>query len=127
MSATLDVSQLINDPDFTQPATLHRQTLTVNTYGEATTTETSLTISVVAMGVTGKELERIDAGARLDEYIKVYSTTLLNAGSKTGTLPDRLTLNGTRYITKSIEEAWRGYGVPWNCAILRLESVTAYE
>jgi hypothetical protein len=69
----LDVSDLLDDPDFRQNFTVARITETVTSKGRAELSSTNLTISGVIVPATPRQLERLPEADRSSEIIAVYS------------------------------------------------------
>lgn len=101
--AQIDVSELLNDPDFCSQITLIRRASSVNTYGEGALTETSSTITAVVQSPKSSILEILPAGVRISDYIAVYFGGEFIT-SKSGNYADVVIHRGKRYQAMEVIE-----------------------
>lgn len=113
--AQIDVSELLDDPDFTDSATLIRRAAAVNEYGETVLTETSTTIAAVIQDGDPEVLARLPDGARWSDYIRVYYRGVLAAESPDG-YADIIVFNGRRFIVRTVDESFSNWGAGFTMA-----------
>lgn len=76
----LDVSDVLDDPDFMTSFTVRRTTQTVNSYGETVETTTTSTQTGVVFPTSGKELLRNSDGENIGGDVMVVTKYLLTSG-----------------------------------------------
>jgi hypothetical protein len=92
----IDVSDLLLDPDFTQPIKVFTRTASVNQYGENSLIENSQYVTASVQAGNGETLSRLPQGARLQDWITIYSKFYFTAAS-TGRYADIVLWEGKRY------------------------------
>lgn len=122
--AQIDVSELLDDPDFTDTVTLIRRAVTVNQYGESVITETPETITVVVQGSNTETLQRMPEGARLSDLIDVYYAGVLTVEQPNG-YADVIIWKGKRYQVFEVPEDFMNYDDGYTKAVCKLEGVNA--
>lgn len=93
----LNVSDIVSDPDFTQPVTRVVRTETVNNYGESVIASSQSTIQAVVTSPSVQELLRFDDATAYKDAIKVTTASRLNADS-VGLQADLILYHGETYI-----------------------------
>lgn len=122
---TLDVTDLLTDPDFVSPCTLIHRAVTVNTNGEAVLAETPVSIiAVVQTEIPAEVLERVPTDVRLSDVIVVYYKGALLA-EQPGGYNDVILWNSRRYQVKEVLENFMNYGAGFTAALCTAEPVSA--
>ncbi len=91
----INVAEIIYDPDFCQPYTLHRKA-SVWVGGRPMISERALQRTGVITTATTKDLLQVPEGDRVKGIIAVYSTEELRVSNESGT-SDEVTWHGERY------------------------------
>lgn len=100
--ALLDVSDVLLDPDFMETGLVcERNAQTVDSYGMATNTTTSLTFSGVVTSNDGDILERFTSGERIKGSILIHTRFELQDGT-TGYTADIVRWKGKRYTVSKV-------------------------
>lgn len=118
--ARIDVTALLQDPDFLNSVTLIRRASSVNSYGEHVMAETPTTLLAVVDTGEAEVLERMPAGARLSDIISVYYKGELRAESPGG-YADVIVWNGRRYQVHEVSENYMNFGAGFTRADCLLE------
>jgi hypothetical protein len=118
--ALIDVSYLLNDPDFSDSFTLITRTQTINSYGESVLSESSSTVYGVIQAIDGDILKRVPQDAQLGVEIVVYYRGKLNA-EKAGGYCDVIVWNNVRYLVKNVIENYINWGSGWSSAVCSRE------
>lgn len=106
---SLDVSRLLDDPDFCTTFVVERCGESVNDRGRSELTVETLGWQGVIQPATPRELERLPEGDRDRESITVYSETPLRIGQRPeGEAADIIHWRGMRFEVASVE-TWQGY------------------
>lgn len=105
---TIDVSELLLDPDFTQSVQVIRATAPVDIHGRVTPVETTFEIVASVQANSGQALAMLVDGSRISDSISVHSQTLLFA-SEQGRVADIVVWRNRRYVVK-IVRLWDGWG-----------------
>lgn len=106
---SLDVSYLLDDPDFCVAFAIERCTEAVDDKGRGELTREVIPWQGVIQPATPHELERLPEADRDKETITVYSREPLRPGQRPeGTAPDIILWHARRYEVTSVE-AWIGY------------------
>lgn len=112
---TLDVTEVLSDPDFMTNALVRiRYTQTVGSDGIASNTTASDSFSGVVTQATGNQLVRADGGSYISGTILVHSTFPLSAGAA-GQDADVIAWRGRNYTVKDVAD-WSDYGRGFTCA-----------
>ncbi len=111
----IDVTDVLTDPDFADEITVRRRAETINGYGEADRTVTTISgVSAVVTVGSQKPLERNADGQVQPNTITVHSMfRLLDA--RVGQQPDVVTYNGQEFTVKKVFD-WSRYGAGFICA-----------
>lgn len=104
----LDVSDVLNDPDFRQDFTVTRSVETVNLKGRGETSSEIIPASGCIVPATPRQLERLPEAERSSEIMAIYSNVQLTPGSET-LAPDQVTWRGRNYRVVSLDD-YADYG-----------------
>lgn len=105
----LDVSWLLDDPDFCASFSIERRAEAVDDKGRVETATELLPWKGVIQAASPRELERLPEADRDRETITVYSREPLRPGRRPeGSAPDIILWCGQRYEVSSVEP-WPGY------------------
>lgn len=109
--ADLDVSELMDDPDFADPAILHSRTATVDpATGRTIVTETTAPITVIACTVSPVTAQRLSQGTHTTGWRAFHSVTRMTAGDAAlGTEADRLEWSGQMWQVVEVND-WSTFG-----------------
>lgn len=119
--ALIDVTELLNDPDFVDSLGHIRRTQTVGTNGRASFTETDMgtILGSVQSGADGV-LERVPDAARPSGWIRVYTTAQLVAHDEgAGVYGDVLVWSGRRWQVRTTDD-WSNFGAGYVKAFAEL-------
>lgn len=103
----LDISDILDDPDFQVRIQVERGNEGVDDHGRGFSESSRLEITGCIQPVTAKELERLPEADRDHEMLVIYSRELIRAGAP-GIAPDVILYNGRRYEVFGVE-AWPGW------------------
>ena len=95
----IDVSELMDDPDFCTTITVLRRTSTVGTTGRNALAENPNTVTAIVQAGNGETLKRLPESAQLSDWITVYSKFVFTADGM-GQYPDIVQWNSKRYVVK---------------------------
>lgn len=116
---TLDVSEILDDPEFADTATVYRNAVTVDPVtGRTTVTTTSTAILCVVTSDKGRNLQRNPRAALSEGSIIVHSTFTFTEGGN-GVDADELDWNGRKWTVVVVDDYSR-YGAGFTCATCRL-------
>lgn len=101
--AFIDVSEIVNDPDFQDAITLTRRTQTINDYGEIAFTSTDSTMSAVVQAGNGETLERNPDYSIMTDWITIYASFNFRADGN-GYYADKITWNGRTFQVKTVTD-----------------------
>ncbi|MDE1158434.1 MAG: hypothetical protein PW791_09175 [Neorhizobium sp.] len=118
----LDVSEVLDDPDFADNITVTRRTETVGSNGRPVVTEQLFPIvsAVVTQG-NGDTLKQMPEGSTLEGVIVVHSRLGLVSETET-TQPDVVTYLGRDYTVTQVND-WSRYGSGFTIGICRLKNL----
>lgn len=117
----LDVSDVLDDPDFNQSITVTRTMKGTDDRGETTTQQKAYTVPAVVAPITANELMRLPDAERLSGGCTVYSRFPLFSGQGDYTA-DRITDNGSQFVVISVDD-WGAFGDGFTvarCALLNM-------
>ena len=101
--ALIDISEIINDPDFQDTITLTRRTETISDYGETMLSDVSSTMNAVVQSGNGETLARNLNYAVMSDWITVYAQfDFITDGN--GNYADRITWNGRSFLVKTVTD-----------------------
>ncbi|WP_210339835.1 hypothetical protein [Bosea sp. ASV33] len=116
---TLDVSEILDDPEFADTATVYRNAVTVDPVtGRTTVTTTSTAILCVVTSDKGRNLQRNPQAALSEGSIIVHSTFTFTEGGN-GVDADELDWRGRKWTVVVVDDYSR-YGAGFTCATCRL-------
>jgi hypothetical protein len=94
--ANLDVSDVLDDPDFNSAFQVARRSRTVGNDGRSTVTEVILDVNGVVQPMNTRDLERFSQGDRLNGGITVWCRLPLQTAGETH-VADEILWEGSRY------------------------------
>ncbi len=123
---SIDVTDVLTDPDFIDTATVTKTLRTVGTDGRAVDTSSlPVSFSAVVIPVAQRLILQSD-GALRDGAIDIFTTYALSGGVKTsdsaGRQPDVVTWHGRGYTVAAVED-WTAYGAGWVRATANLQNI----
>lgn len=98
---TLDVSDVLLDPDFALVITIRRSTVDVDGHGRTVEATENLVVRGVVTPATEEQLQRLAEADRSNETIAIYTATRLTAGDDTHG-PDVVTWRDGSYLVKGV-------------------------
>ncbi len=123
---SIDVSDVLLDPDFTDTITVTTTTRVVGTNGRATDTVASPFSFVAVVIPTSQRLILQSDGALRDGAIEIYTTYALSGGVKTSDTvsrqPDVVTWHGREYVVASVED-FSAFGAGFIHATANLQNI----
>lgn len=117
----IDVSELMDDPDFVSPdpVQVERRAVAVNEHGETELTPTVLDITAIVQDGAGDMLERMPEAAKLVESIRVWSRFQFESES-VGGYADVVLYRGKRYQVMP-RNFWANWGNGYTRVLATLE------
>jgi galactose-6-phosphate isomerase len=124
----LDVTEVINEPLFTDPAIWLQRDVVIGQDGIAVITETASPIQVIPTAGDGSTRERDKDGAIVHHRQRFYTTAPLNAGTA-GRDSDRVIWRGRTYLVDSVGDwsVWGAGFVSAACQLVPLDGGTIAE
>lgn len=121
----IDVSELMDDPDFVSPdpVVLIRRKQAVNNFGEGELTETSTGIVGIVQAGAGDMLERLPDAAKLNETIRIWTRTVLQAEGEGDGYADLILWQGRRWQVMP-RMYWGNWGNGYTKAIATIVGVS---
>lgn len=117
--ATLDVTELLSDPDFCDTVTITRKTEIIGSNGRPViTTETFPNVVVVVTAGHGDMLKRFPELTRVEGSVMVHTTFRLVAATQT-TQADEMAWNGVNYRLAALND-WTNFGTGFVSAIFTM-------
>ena len=119
--ALIDITELLDDPDFADAFFLMRQTQTVDSNGLAHNAETATPCEGACFPGSGNKLIRTRDGDRVEADITIVTRTILHDGR--GAVPaDSVEWMGQRYVVTYVEDYanWGGGFVQAHCNLTDL-------
>lgn len=121
--ALIDVSELLNDPDFIDELSIIRRDVSVNDYGEGVITKSLLSgIYGSIQGATKDDIARLPEGVQLSRMKVVYTKTELKVGGPDGEYSDLIVINNKEYTIENVTP-WGNFGSGWymcDCVALKV-------
>ena len=119
----LDVSELLDDPDFIQTISVIRIDQDVSAQGETQEDRLPFTVQAVCVPLTTQELSRMPDAEMLRGGITVYARFPLISGEASNTA-DIVVVNGRRYTVVNTNDygAFGSGFVAATCAVVSLQS-----
>lgn len=112
MSSLVDVSELMNDPDFVQPLTLIHRVPCVDNFGENTLKETPIETFGCVEPISGKTLQRIPEAFRVANVQSFWLRERIVTDSRSK-YPDVIIKNGVRFAVQVVFD-WSDWGGGWS-------------
>jgi hypothetical protein len=121
----IDVSELMDDPDFVSPdpVTVIRRASSVDAHGMHVLTPTTIPITAIVQNGSGDILENNPQAAVYSEYIRVWSRFEFQAQSEDGDA-DLVTFRGKRYRVMP-RDFWANWGEGYTRVLAGLVGVSA--
>lgn len=119
--ATLDISELLDDPEFCDPLTYDRRTQAVGANGRASFATVAGTQMIGSVQPGGEyALKRGMDAAQPGEWIVIYTATiLLPHNEATGVYGDVVNWKGRRYQVRMSDD-WQQFGAGYSKALAEL-------
>ena len=108
----MDISEILEDPDFQVELEIERRTETVDKAGRGQTQATRSAIIACIQPLTSDELERLPEADRNRESLAVWSRSML-CGTGPNHAPDLIIWQGKTYEVTGVEK-WPGW---WRAVI----------
>lgn len=112
--ANIDVSFLLEDPDFADTVTHYRRYSRVNQYGENEAGEVASVQTMVVQGPDAADLELLPADMRLRDVRKIWGRGPIESD---GNYPDVIVWQGKRYVAQRLVEEYMNYGDGFTCVL----------
>jgi hypothetical protein len=106
--ALIDISEIVNDPDFQDTIVLSRRTQTISDYGETILTAVDSTMSAVVQVGNGETLARNTDYSIMTDWITIYSQFDFRADGN-GYFADKITWSGRIFQVKAVSD-FMNYG-----------------
>lgn len=99
----IDVSELMDDPDFTKCFTVKRPKVTLSPDGMASTAYTQFDIAGIVQPADPDDLASLPEGTRLDDMISVWSHEIIRGADGKSRESDVLIIDGKFYRVVKVE------------------------
>lgn len=120
--ADIDVSDLLLDPDFTDPLTLIHRTSTVSSLGKNTLVETRVDTYGSVQPISGKDMVRVPEALKMSDIRTFFiKAEILSDGASQ--YPDIIEFFSQRYQIISVEP-WLNFGEGWNKGLCVREKIS---
>ncbi len=120
--ATIDVSELMDDPDFVDGVTVFRRNTAIGSNGRQTITEIRTdNVNAIVQPASGDVVAKLPEGARIDGAMSVWTRYTLRAMA-TGVQPDEIEWRGRRYVVSTLND-FDNWGAGYTNAIMTLKTV----
>lgn len=106
--AEIDVTELLEDPDFTDPLILIHRAASVNNYGENVLVETEVETYGSVQPASGKTVQRLPEALRNENIFSFWLKGEIKSDG-TAVYPDLIYFNGKRYQVKNVFD-WTNWG-----------------
>jgi hypothetical protein len=100
--ATLDVSDVLLSPEFTDNYSIQRNVETVDIHGRSTTTPTTTASFGVVTMANGADLKRYPELQMLERVLSIVTKTRLQSAVN-GAQPDIIIWRGDNYVVKALD------------------------
>lgn len=120
--ARIDVSELMNDPDFISEITIVRRVPTVNQYGTQTFVETLIVTHASVQGIGRNALLRLPEGVQAKNMKTIYCMTPIYS-DVAGGYADQIIFESLRYNVMNVIP-WNNFGQGWYEADIVLEKAS---
>lgn len=119
--AAIDVSELMDDPDFGDNIVLYRRFQTVDTHGETVITPTTVNLIAIVQAGNGETLKRNPEYAVMEDWITIYAIYHFKADGE-GYYPDKITWNARNYLVKTVTD-YSNWGAGYTRADCLIEGI----
>lgn len=123
--ASIDVSDLMSDPDFADVLSVERNTLAVSQFGRGITTIQTYPFMGVVQAPNADVLQQLPDEERVRGSIQVYTTFRLYSVTDS-TSPDVVVWKGRHYVVQQIDD-WTNWGAGHVSALCTLRELTEPE
>lgn len=100
---TIDVTDIVLDPDFSEPVTIVRRHETINTYGESVVDSVEIPIQAVVTSGPKPGMERMPEGQLQTDIINVHCQQRL-VGPSNGNQPDIVIWRGRQFVVTKVND-----------------------
>jgi hypothetical protein len=107
--ATLDMSEILSDPDFAQPFTYYRRYENVDLKGRSQWLNKVMHGVGVIQPLSGQTLRQMPSLAAIDGVIEIWTATALQTLTKQNK-PDILLFGGNHYLVTAVPGDWSHIG-----------------
>lgn len=121
MPPSLDVSDILSDPDFADTFTVIRRSQTVGDDGMADGAERAIRAVGVVQPASANGLKLLPEGARVDGAIQIHTAFHLSVATDT-TFADEVVYNGRRYMVTATNDFSR-FGAGYIQAVCELKNL----
>lgn len=120
--ALIDVSEVLDDPDFLDTITIVRVVAAVNAYGENELTESSFEAPAVVQPASPDTLARLPDSVRSQDAITVWYKGLLKSSAGADSYPDKVVWGGYTFVVHATDP-FNNYGAGYvEATCIRLEA-----
>lgn len=119
--ALLDVSEVLESPEFIDAFEIVRRAKTVNDFGELELVESKVVAYGSMQSATAQDFEQGTDYSKINGAVKVFSKSQLKAESDAD-YADVIVWRGVRYFVKSVEN-WANFGAGFYVAVCQKEGV----
>jgi hypothetical protein len=121
----IDVSEVLDDTDFTQTVTRIQRNETINQYGESVLTSVTSQIVASITSPSAQDLLRFDDSTAYKDAILVITKVRLNSASFGGQ-PDIIQYHGNNYIVRTTNN-FNDFGfVVAHCSLMDLQEAESW-
>lgn len=113
MMGRIDVSELLNDPDFVQPLTLIKRVPVVNGYGQNELQESAKPSHGSVQPASGKVIARLPEALRVANVQSFWMREKLITDGLNSKYPDVIVKNGIRFVVQVVFD-WTDWGSGWS-------------
>jgi hypothetical protein len=108
----IDVSDILNDPDFVQPLTLLKRKAKTDSFGKNQIEETPTPTHGSVQPASGKVIARLPEALRVANIQSFWVRERLIIDSR-GKYPDIIVKNGVRFVVQTVFD-WSDWGAGWS-------------
>jgi hypothetical protein len=119
----IDVSELINDPDFVQPLTLIRRKAPPDSFGETQIQEIGSPTHGSVQPAGGKVIARLPDALRIANVQSFWIREKFVTDSQNSKYPDIIVKNGIRFVVQLVFD-WSDWGAGWSEGVCVAERPT---
>lgn len=110
--ALIDVSEVLLDPDFTDPIQIITRVPTIDTYGQLSLVESTINTIGCVQPASSKDIERLPEALRVTEMNSFWFRGIIPVTSA-GVYPAVMTFRSKRYQILSVSD-WMNYGAGYS-------------